>query len=287
MDHNSISYYRNGRPLGVAFKNIASGAGIAYFPTVSLAFTENLTANFGATPLKFPLKEYQTLQARPADQVNKAALIFEWLTNLIPLVKRSRDASKNFNDATTNVDDEKTMSNEAYLTCLSRIILKHLGPLLTVPYIIEALFVPFLQKLSGLGEDRWKLMICLDLMWMFLEENEMKICMENTVVALLASFRHVALMLTYPDQCDNLLPLISLCYHTTTRQHLLQNILFDRVRFANFLHVKPLDERGLAEVVDKIWWETKPLDVEVERSRRSYMESCDKIKSAIMGTKVR
>lgn len=283
MDTCTMSFYRNGRSLGVAFDNITSGAGAAYYPTVSLGFTENLTANFGSTPLRYPVDGYQPLQTPPVDKLNKAALIFEWFARIIPLVRTSREARQRSSE-TVNAD-ERSMSTEAYLSCLSRVVLKHLGPLLTVPYIIEALFIPFIQKLCETADDRWKLLICMDLLWMFLEEYEMKACLENSVVSLLSAFRHVSLMLAYPDQCDNLVPLINLCHHTVTRQHLLQFVLFDRVRFANFLHVKPLDERGLVEVVDKIWWETDPLDASVESSKRSYMDSCDEIKTAIFGMK--
>ena len=40
--------------MGKAFSNINLGPGYAYFPAVSLASSENLRANFGATPLRYP-----------------------------------------------------------------------------------------------------------------------------------------------------------------------------------------------------------------------------------------
>lgn len=40
--------------MGKAFTNINLGPGYAYFPAVSLAASENLRANFGATPLRYP-----------------------------------------------------------------------------------------------------------------------------------------------------------------------------------------------------------------------------------------
>jgi len=47
--------YRNGKTLGVAFTLIRIGPSVAYFPAVSLAYQENIVANFGATPLQFPV----------------------------------------------------------------------------------------------------------------------------------------------------------------------------------------------------------------------------------------
>ena len=39
--------------MGEAFSNLRLGPGYAYFPAVSLSLTENLRANFGATPLRY------------------------------------------------------------------------------------------------------------------------------------------------------------------------------------------------------------------------------------------
>lgn len=288
LDEGTVSFYRNGRNLGVAFEDIPRGLGVAYFPTVSLAFTENLMANFGSTPLKYPVKGYEPPQAPPKDELKKASLLLEWLSKLLLEMKETTPDLDESN-APTKKNNAPTISTETYLMCLGRLILKHLGPLLTSPYITEALFIPFIQRVkSSDTQDAWKWMLCLDLMWMFMEPEEIKVCLENTVVSLLSSFRHVSLMLSDPDQCDNLVPLIDLSRHTKTRQHLLQHILFDRVRFANFLHVKPLDERGLTEIVDKIWWDTDPplIDDYVEISKKSYMDACDRIKRAIFGTRL-
>lgn len=268
MDEGTIDFYRNGRNLGRAFENVPMGAGIAYFPTLSLAFTENLTANFGATPLRYPVEGYQPLQAMPESQVIQANLLFRWFGCVIEEIKNMENKSALLAD--------ESMTVHAFLMCVTRCILKYVGPLLTVPYIVEAIFVPFMQELSGsrkdiakdskkLDENKAKLMICLDLLWTFLEESEMKACLESTVIYLHSSFRHVSLLLEYSDQYKSLLLLTRICQHPTTRQHLLQYLLFDRVRFANFVHVKPLDEGGLADVVGEAWWETNPIDPAIDK----------------------
>ncbi|KAL0100684.1 hypothetical protein PUN28_019225 [Cardiocondyla obscurior] len=288
MDNGTIDFYRNGRNLGRAFENILMGTGIAYFPTVSLAFTENLTANFGSIPFRYPVEDYEPLQAPPLAQFHQAMLLFQWLSQVIELL----EYSKNVDQGKALLKD-KTMSVHAFLMCLARSILKHVGPLLTISYITETVFVPFMQTLCNLSTDdsttkisssnisNARSIICLDLLWTFLEEHEIKMCLESTVLHLLSAFRHVSLLLEYPDQCKSLMLLTKICQHTVTRQYFLQHLLFDRVRFANFVHVKPLDEGGLKDVVEKVWWETNPLDPSIEANKTSYLYACERIKAAI------
>lgn len=292
MNEGTIDFYRNGRNLGRAFENVPKGAGIAYFPTVSLAFTENLTANFGSVPFRYPVEGYQPLQTPPTSQILQATLLFQWLSQVIELLEHFKSTDKQ------NIPlEDKTMSVQAFLMYLASSILRHIGPLLSIPYITEAVFVPFMQTLCDLNADdsatttksysnarSAKPIICLDLLWAFLEEQEIKTCLESTVLHLLSTFRHVSLLLEYPDQCKSLMLLTRICQHTVTRQHLLQYLLFDRVRFANFVHVKPLDESGLADVVEKVWWQTNPLDPSIEANKSSYLYACERIKAAISGT---
>ena len=40
--------------MGEAFSSVKLGPNCAYFPAVSLSVTENLRANFGSTPLRYP-----------------------------------------------------------------------------------------------------------------------------------------------------------------------------------------------------------------------------------------
>lgn len=290
MDDGTIDFYRNGRSLGRAFENIPMGAGIAYFPTVSLAFTENLTANFGSIPFRYPIEDYKSLQAPPMKQVRQAMLLFQWFSQVIELLEYSKNVDKQ-----NILLDDKTMSAHAFLMCLARSLLKHIGPLLTIPYVTETVFVPFIQMLCNLTTDdsatksaysniySARSIVCLDLLWTFLEEHEIKMCLESTVLHLLSAFRHVSLLLEYPDQCKSLILLTKICQHTVTRQYFLQYLLFDRVRFANFVHVKPLDEGGLSNVVEKVWWETNPLDSSIETNKTSYLYACERIKAAISG----
>jgi Kip1 ubiquitination-promoting complex protein 1 len=71
--------------MGEAFDNIQMGPGMAYFPAVSLAFTENLVANFGSTPLRYPVPGFLPIQEAPFHDVAKAEQLFKWLSQLLML----------------------------------------------------------------------------------------------------------------------------------------------------------------------------------------------------------
>ena len=76
----TVSYHRNGVPLGVAFDNVrrwrdaaerpsdgnaAAASSFAYFPAVSLSMGERVALNFGDAPARYPVEGYAPLQAAP------------------------------------------------------------------------------------------------------------------------------------------------------------------------------------------------------------------------------
>ena len=70
LDIGVIHFYRNGHHLGTAFKNLRIGKTFAYFPAISLAYQESVLANFGSTPLRFPVSGYQPLEPVPCAMVS-------------------------------------------------------------------------------------------------------------------------------------------------------------------------------------------------------------------------
>ncbi|XP_022741612.1 E3 ubiquitin-protein ligase RKP isoform X2 [Durio zibethinus] len=66
LDHDEISFYRNGVSLGLAFSGIRKmGPGFGYYPAVSLSQGERCELNFGTRPFKYPIDGYLPLQAPP------------------------------------------------------------------------------------------------------------------------------------------------------------------------------------------------------------------------------
>ncbi|XP_068976365.1 E3 ubiquitin-protein ligase RNF123-like [Bombus flavifrons] len=283
LDNGNVDFYRNGRCLGRAFENISMGAGFAYFPTVSLALKEGLTANFGSTPMHYPLEGYEPLQAIPKQEIHQAVLLFKWFLKITEQIDTRQNMNKESDISKEIIHKEKLhnedMNVQTYLMCLSNCVLKHIGPLVSMPYVTEYIVVPFIRHLSK--PETSLLSTCLDLLWTFLEEHELRICLETIVVFLLSAFRHVSYLVEYSDQCKNLLLLTKLCQHVSTRQYLLQHLLFDQVRLPNFLNVKPPDKKGLIDIVSNVWWETDPVDLTVEANKESYLEACQQIKTTI------
>jgi len=55
LDTKSMSFYRNGKDLGVAFSGFSVGDGL--YPAASLQYGQKLSFNFGKDPFKYPLIE--------------------------------------------------------------------------------------------------------------------------------------------------------------------------------------------------------------------------------------
>lgn len=201
-----------------------------------------------------------------------------WLTRLIQLSKDLKTMDK------SNFEDDKSMSLEAFLMCLSRRIFKDLGPLLTDAYVTEAVFIPFIEESLRIEDaSANRLNTFMDFLWSFMTEEQMNVLLENAINYLLSTFRRVTSSLDYPDQRVAIGILIAMCRHRRTRQYLLLNVLFDRIKIANFSHVNPLDDYDLAIIVNKTWWETNPMDSAIEVNKKQYIAACEKIKFAISG----
>ncbi|KAL5703827.1 RING-type E3 ubiquitin transferase [Ranunculus cassubicifolius] len=85
LDHNQISFYRNGDSLGVAFDGIRSmEPGKGYYPAISLSQGERCDLNFGSRPFKYPIDGFLPLQALPS-VVSLANYLLRCLSRLLEL----------------------------------------------------------------------------------------------------------------------------------------------------------------------------------------------------------
>lgn len=141
-----MGFYRNGCYLGDAFDDIRTGPGIAYFPAISLAFSEKLVANFGATPLRHPVDGYLPLQDPPSADVAKAKLCLKCLQSILTWIThrvRNRRVEKLellhvlldmillfFPFQEDPLRHEEGLSQKAVLVLTASHIFHHLGPLL-------------------------------------------------------------------------------------------------------------------------------------------------------------
>lgn len=66
LDHDEISFCRNGISLGVAFRGIRKMVpGLGYYPAISLSQGECCELNFGAYPFRYPIKGFLPIQSPP------------------------------------------------------------------------------------------------------------------------------------------------------------------------------------------------------------------------------
>lgn len=83
LDDGNVSYYRNGRELGVAFSSVLLGPGMAYFPALSLSDRERCRLNFGSTPFAHPVTGYSALQTPNTTAVSKMEYLMTALKRLL------------------------------------------------------------------------------------------------------------------------------------------------------------------------------------------------------------
>ncbi|XP_057749273.1 E3 ubiquitin-protein ligase RKP [Arachis stenosperma] len=79
LECDEILFFRNGNPLGVAFRGIRKmGPGFGYYPAISLSQGERCELNFGGRPFKFPIEGYCPLQAPPCKTYFVSRLLECW-----------------------------------------------------------------------------------------------------------------------------------------------------------------------------------------------------------------
>ncbi|KAH8030034.1 hypothetical protein HPB51_006466 [Rhipicephalus microplus] len=226
LDNGTVNFYRNGRSMGEAFDNVRLGPGLAYFPAVSLAFGENLVANFGATPLRHPVEGYRPLEKTSLCDAARARLLLLWTKRLLPVyeeVHKGRPQSAYLTDGL----DVFRQGTKTQALLIAAPVLRRLGPLLESSHVTEVSFLPFLFQVFEESPDGRRISTLLELFWALLEVSadavwpelhavskfraslesdcscvigcvvwflstqpqEIKKCLENVAVALLTGFR--------------------------------------------------------------------------------------------------
>ncbi|XP_067139303.1 E3 ubiquitin-protein ligase RNF123-like [Centruroides vittatus] len=262
LDNGSICFYRNGQSLGEAFDNIRIGPGIAYFPAVSLAYNENLVANFGAVPFRHPVPGFHPLESIPYHNIAKATKLFSWLRRLLTLyISTVQNRMEPILQDAKIVNNLIKECNKTHIFLLAVPLLNKLGPYLVSPYINESCFLSFLFQLCGdipkdnsynIKEVKSPILALLDMLWALLESHEIQQCLEHLIVALLTGYRFSPAMKDFYQQKCYLILMLNILRHRASRKFLLQNVLFDKIKFPVFLEVKPMDNIILAEMIPHV-----------------------------------
>ncbi|XP_035827720.1 E3 ubiquitin-protein ligase RNF123 [Aplysia californica] len=305
-DEGTITFYRNGVSMGEAFSSVRVGAGYAYFPAVSLSFAEQVHANFGSLPLRYPIEGYRPLQSPCSVEVAQAELLFTYLHNLLPKMLEDdqferRHASAQKGDY-PQVPLTEQRSHQATLTLIASHVFQRLAPLLKIPYVIEMCLVKFLLGLCDHHDWRAEQLYVnklLDLIWMLLQEPEIRDCMEHLMISLLNGYRFHSFHPEFKYPKMFLALTLAVLRHQKSRRHLLTYILFDRVKFPVFMHIKPPDDANMARLIPNVWWdknlkkddddedeedsppEAQPETPEEKLNKKKYMLSCDRLSERV------
>ncbi|XP_055999540.1 E3 ubiquitin-protein ligase RNF123-like isoform X2 [Ostrea edulis] len=271
-DNKTMTFYRNGKSMGEAFTNVKTGSGYAYFPAVSLSRNEHLRANFGATPLRYPIEGYAPLQAVPQEDVFKGQLLIGWQEKLVNTLVQE---DKHLMDVCGIVQDGSNIpplplgenrSKKSTAILISAHIFDKLAPLLG-PYVVECCLLPLMLKFCAMTSDTSRnnpqIIKLLDLMWSLMQDHEIKPCIDNMMTSLLYNFYKTSPCTSdFSSQKTYLDLTLRVLQHAQTRRYLLFNVLFDKIKFPVFMHVKPPDDAGLEDLVPTVWWATLENDEE-------------------------
>uniref|UniRef100_A0A8C4XKG5 Ring finger protein 123 n=1 Tax=Falco tinnunculus TaxID=100819 RepID=A0A8C4XKG5_FALTI len=298
LDEGTIAFCLNGISLGTAFDNITRGAGMAYFPAISLSFKESVAFNFGSRPLRYPLDVgrggYRPLQDPPVADLVKAHKLLGYLKNVIHIgidVTEGKLVEKD--TSMWQLQGEPTV-----LITLAHIF-NYFSPLMCKVYLVEDVLMTFLLSIlerGGAVEAHPLIQQLLDLMWLLMEEYEVHECLKQLLMSLLRAYRFSPIIPDLGLQIHYLRLTIAVLKHEKSRKYLLSNVLFDVLRSVVFFYIKsPLrvEEAGLQELIPTTWWpnrftkegkeskEVKEESAEERLRRRAYERGCQRLKKRI------
>ncbi|XP_053932258.1 E3 ubiquitin-protein ligase RNF123 isoform X1 [Cuculus canorus] len=294
LDEGTIAFCLNGISLGTAFDNITRGAGMAYFPAISLSFKESVAFNFGSRPLRYPVEGYRPLQDPPVADLVKTRKLLGYLKNVIHIGI----------DVTEGKLVERDMSmwqlqGEPTVLITLAHIFNYFSPLMCKVYLVEDVLMTFLLSIleqGGAVESHPLIQQLLDLMWLLMEEYEVHECLKQLLMSLLRAYRFSPIIPDLGLQIHYLRLTIAVLKHEKSRKYLLSNVLFDVLRSVVFFYIKsPLrvEEAGLQELIPTTWWpnrftkegkegkEVKEESAEERLRRRAYERGCQRLKKRI------
>ena len=158
LEERTITFYRNGKNMGVAFKDISVlEEGLAYFPTVSLSYGEKCYLNFGGFPFQYPVEDYHPLQHGADETILKSRYFVKSIDHLL----------KQYLQNASNVDKDE-------LFLLFVILFDFYGELLANEYAAQ---IPFIEYLMSL--DQAHLSSLFDILTVSVEESGLLLIMKR------------------------------------------------------------------------------------------------------------
>ncbi|XP_056116539.1 E3 ubiquitin-protein ligase RNF123 [Rhinichthys klamathensis goyatoka] len=294
LDEGTITFCLNGQSLGVAFSNIKTGPGVAYFPAISLSFKESVAFNFGSRPLRYPVEGYLPLQSPPATDLIKATRLLGYLkTALSTSIDTQEEKFVEKESGAWHLQGEPTV-----LVTLAHIF-NHFAPLMCKVYLVEDVLMNFLLSIlegGGSVDEHPFIHQLLDLFWLLMEDYEVNECLKQLMMSLLRAYRFSPIIPDLGFQIHYLRLTTAILRHEKSRKFLLSNVLYPVLRSVVFFYIKtPLrvKEAGLEELIPTTWWptrfdkegkderDTREETAEERLRRRAYERGCQRLKKRI------
>ncbi|XP_037951834.1 E3 ubiquitin-protein ligase RNF123 isoform X2 [Teleopsis dalmanni] len=278
FQRQEIEYYRNGKSMGVAFKRIETGPGIAYFPAISLSFNQSVFGNFGNMPYVYPIEGFMPMQAKPIAHVLKADLLLGYMSNLADII--ARKTRKQYEQG---VSTKKTVY-VIFCTLLIERLTAHLFDLYVIAdkllaYIKDLCLASDVEKQAKIipGATGSLLGGVLSILWNYLEKEEISYILKKTVNTLLIEYVQSHKGLDYQNQKTAITTLNCLCNDIKTRKFLLENKLFRKHCLALFMYIRPPRHQYLEELLpnNAAWTEG------IGGPKAKYLLTVDKVLKAV------
>uniref|UniRef100_A0A8C1RX09 E3 ubiquitin-protein ligase RNF123 n=1 Tax=Cyprinus carpio TaxID=7962 RepID=A0A8C1RX09_CYPCA len=244
LDEGTITFCLNGQSLGVAFSNIKTGPGVAYFPAISLSFKESVAFNFGSRPLRYPYFYacYLPLQSPPTTDLTKANRLLGYLkTVLSTSIDTQEEKLVERDSGTWQIQGDPTI-----LVTLAHIF-NHFAPLM----------VNHPDVLSGGCADE-------------LPDHEVNECLKQLMMSLLRAYRFSPIIPDLGFQIHYLRLTTAILRHEKSRKYLLSNTWLNNSPLSLLTCIQGKDERDTCE-------ET----AEERLRRRAYERGCHRLKKRI------
>uniref|UniRef100_A0A8C1RXT1 E3 ubiquitin-protein ligase RNF123 n=1 Tax=Cyprinus carpio TaxID=7962 RepID=A0A8C1RXT1_CYPCA len=270
LDEGTITFCLNGQSLGVAFSNIKTGPGVAYFPAISLSFKESVAFNFGSRPLRYPYFYacYLPLQSPPTTDLTKANRLLGYLkTVLSTSIDTQEEKLVERDSGTWQIQGDPTI-----LVTLAHIF-NHFAPLMCKVYLVEDVLMNFLLSIlegGGSVDEHPLIQQLLDLFWLLMEDHEVNECLKQLMMSLLRAYRFSPIIPDLGFQIHYLRLTTAILRHEKSRKYLLSNTWLNNSPLSLLTCIQGKDERDTCE-------ET----AEERLRRRAYERGCHRLKKRI------
>ncbi|VVC25271.1 Concanavalin A-like lectin/glucanase domain,SPRY domain,Zinc finger, RING-type,B30.2/SPRY domain [Cinara cedri] len=284
FSQKTIEYFNNGQSLGKAFEEF-NIEGMTYFPAFTLFNEENLCVNLGERQFKFPIPGAKPVIANPTTLID----YFKRLELNINSLIDSQISLKHNTKKNAKTEDKIIINN-----VINNVLVHQLTSLLKIPLIVDSCFVSFLNNQNKKHPKR--LTSLFELMWENISENEMIFIMGHLLFSMLCEFK-----CTWRNKFDIshqvmvLKLLIEIFQETNTRKQMIVHIIFNKIKFAHFLHIVAPSDEMFETMVPVVYWSIENIDLDEELKKKlllqfprdykshksAYKNSCDKIKRLV------